>query len=135
MLAAAAPAVAAAQQDTYTDVADGVHKPAIDALAERGLFEGTLCDQDRFCPGEPLKRSTMAVWLIRAVQDQDPPPVSEPRFADVAADEWWAPHAERLAELEITAGDLHSCAIATDNTITCWGLVSPEGVRWVRGDG
>ncbi|MDE0492335.1 MAG: RCC1 domain-containing protein, partial [Acidimicrobiaceae bacterium] len=31
----------------------------------------------------------------------------------------------------VSAGSSHSCAIATDDTITCWGpLLPPEGVRW-----
>ena len=107
---AAAPGAAAqqgpssAQQDPFSDVTGGVHKPAIDALAARGLFEGTLCGDGRFCPTEPIERSTMAVWLIRAVAGADPPPVQVSRFADVTTDQWWAGHIERLAQLEITVG-------------------------------
>ena len=100
---ASAPGVAA-QQDRYSDVTGGVHKPAIDALGGTGLFDGTLCDDGRFCPRDPMKRSTMAVWLIRALTDEDPPPVEDSRFADVPADRWWAGHAELLAQLGITAG-------------------------------
>ena len=101
---AAVPAAAAAQQDVFSDVAEGVHKPAIDILGEMGLFEGTLCDEGMFCPGEPIKRSDMAVWLIRALEDEELPAAGVTRFADVDADQWWAPYVERLAELEITVG-------------------------------
>ena len=93
-----------AQQDPYSDVAGGVHRPAIDALAAQGLFDGTLCGDGRFCPTEPIERSTMAVWLIRALEDADPPQVQDSRFADVSADHRWAGHVERLAQLEITVG-------------------------------
>ena len=90
----------------------GVHKPAIDALAEWSLFDGALCGDGLFCPDEPIKRSTVAVWLIRALQS-GPPAVSDSRFADVDADRWWAPYVERLAELEVTVGcatePLHYC--------------------------
>ena len=103
-LATAAPAPASAQADAFSDVAEGVHKPAIDALAALGLFEGTLCAGGDFCPGEAIKRSTMAVWLIRALEDDEPAASGASRFADVDADDWQAPYIERLAELEITVG-------------------------------
>lgn len=107
MLATAVAAPVAAAQDqpgTYIDVIDGVHKPAIDALAAKGLFEGTLCGDGEFCPTEPIKRSTMAVWLVRALEDTEPPQPQDPRFADVAVEHPWAGHIERLAQLDITAG-------------------------------
>ena len=100
---ASAPGVAA-QQDRYPDVTGGVHKPAIDALGGTGLFDGTLCDDGRFCPRDPIKRSTMAVWLIRALTDEDPPPAQDSRFTDVPAGRWWVGHVELLAQLGITAG-------------------------------
>ena len=96
---------AAAQQDRYPDVTGGVHKPAIDELGGTGMFDGTLCGDGRFCPTDPIERSTMAVWLIRALTDADPPPVQEDsRFADVPADRWWAGHVELLAQIGVTAG-------------------------------
>ena len=56
-----------------------------------------------FCPDEPVTRSTVAVWLLRALEDSAPA-ISASRFADVDADEWWARFTERLAALEIAAG-------------------------------
>ena len=100
----AVPTTAVAQGDGFSDVTEGVHTPAIDALAEKGVFEGTLCGEDMFCPTEPIKRSEMAVWLIRALEDDQLPAAGSTRFADVDADVWWAPYVERLAELEITVG-------------------------------
>ena len=99
-----APATAAAQEGGFNDVAEGVHKPAIDALADRGVFEGTLCGEEMFCPSEPISRSDMAVWLIRALGDDAAPATGTTRFADVDASEWWAPYVERLADLGITSG-------------------------------
>ena len=92
------------QQDRYPDVTSGVHKPAIDALADHGLFDGTLCDEGQFCPNDPIKRSTMAVWLIRTLAQTDPPQVQDSRFADVTGDQWWTGHVERIAQFGITAG-------------------------------
>ena len=99
-----APATAAAQEGGFSDVAEGAHKPAIDALADRGVFEGTLCGREKFCPGEPISRSDMAVWLIRALGDDAVPAAGTTRFVDVDVNEWWAPYVERLADLGITAG-------------------------------
>ena len=107
-MVAAAPA--AAQDDAagsgFSDVTGGVHKPAIDALAAMGVFEGTECGEGMFCPGDEMKRWTMGVWLVRVLDDEEPAGVSESSFADVDADEWWLPHVERLAELEVTKGCL-----------------------------
>ena len=90
----------------FADVTGGVHKPAIDALAERGLFDGTECAEDMFCPGDEMKRWTMAVWLVRVLDEAEPPAATESSFADVDADNRWLPHIERLAELEVTKGCL-----------------------------
>ena len=98
-----APTTAAVRQDASSDDTGGVHKPAIDVLAGEGLFEGTFCGDGMFCPDEPVTRSTVAVWLVRALGD-DPPTVSASRFVDVDAGEWWARFTERLAELGIAAG-------------------------------
>ena len=92
--------------DRFTDVTGGVHKPAIDALAERGLFDGTECAEDMFCPGDEMKRWTMAVWLVRVIDEAEPPAATESSFADVDFESWYLPHIERLAELEVTTGCL-----------------------------
>ena len=96
--------IAQTHRNGFSDVTGGVHKPAVDALAQAGQFDGSLCGEDMFCPNEPIDRSTMAVWLIRALDDSEPPATGESRFADVDAGQWWAPYVERLAELEITGG-------------------------------
>ena len=87
---------------SFEDVV-GVHQAAVDALATMGVFDGTECGQDLFCPDEPISRWTMAVWLVR-ILDEPEPSADSSRFVDVDAAEWWMPYAERLAELEITRG-------------------------------
>ena len=110
VIAGLAPAAAAQEgvdaQEGFTDVTGGVHKPAIDALAELGVFEGTECGQQEFCPGDEMKRWTMGVWLVRVLDEAEPPAVSESSFADVDFEKWWLPHVERLAELRVTKGCL-----------------------------
>ncbi len=92
--------------DGFTDVTGGVHQPAIDALNARGLFDGTECAADMFCPGDEMKRWTMAVWLVRVLTEAEPPAATESTFADVDPGNRWLPHIELLAELEITDGCL-----------------------------
>ena len=104
ILAVAVPSAVVAQQNSFVDVESGSHKRGIDALNELGLFEGTECGEGMFCPSRAIKRSTMAVWLVRALEDGEPTAVSATRFADVDADEWWMPYVERLAELGVTVG-------------------------------
>ena len=118
-LTVAAPGAVLAQQDGFSDVEPGSHKPAIDALDELGLFEGTECGEEQFCPNEPANRSTVAVWIVRALDGADPPPVEESRFADVDDDEWWMPHVERLADLRITVGcRIQPLRFCPDETVT-----------------
>ena len=88
----------------YTDVNDtSVHYSDIKVLADDGTFDGTDCDPGRFCPDEPLKRWTLAVWLVR-ILDGDDPPNERSRFSDVTGSPWWEGHVERLAQLRITLG-------------------------------
>ena len=83
---------------------DGEPFDAMAALAEDGVLAGTACGPGLFCPSDPVPRWLMAVWLVRIIDGGDPEPISVSRFADVDAGQWWAAHAERLAELGVTAG-------------------------------
>ena len=106
-VAAASLATTASAQDRYTDVSsssNSSHKANIEALEEQGVFDGTECGARRFCPNEPAKRWTVAVWIVRVVDGKDPFPVERSRFADVDNDEWWMPYVERLADLGVTVG-------------------------------
>ena len=86
--------------------------------------------EQQFCPDKPADRWTVAVWIVRALDgDSPPPPVAQSRFADVDDDEWWMPYVERLADLRITFGcktqPLNFCPdetvtrAITDYTIEC----------------
>jgi len=77
---------------------------AVAALAEDGVLAGAECGPGLFCPGDPIPRWLAAVWLVRALDGQDPAPISASRFADVDAGQSWAAHVERLAESGITVG-------------------------------
>ena len=103
-LVAAEAAAVTAQASGFSDVADtSVHQPAVEALAGDGVFDGTECGQGLFCPGEPILRWVMAVWLVRVLDGADPAADSS-RFDDVDAAQWWSPYVERLADLGVTQG-------------------------------
>ena len=98
------PIAAAQSGTTFEDVADGAYyaEPVV-ALAGDGVLAGTLCEEG-FCPGEPIDRKTMAVWVVRVLDGADPSAVSQTRFDDVDADSFNAPFIERLHQLGVTRG-------------------------------
>ena len=96
--------VPAGGADGFSDVSSGgTHEPAINALSEMGVFVGTECGDGLFCPGDPIERWVMAVWLIR-VLGGDVTTSRTSRFADVDASEWWSRYAEELADRNVTQG-------------------------------
>ena len=119
-VAAVGLATTAAAQDGFADVSSRSHKANIEALAETGLFEGTECGEQQFCPNDPANRWTVAVWIVRALDGSSPPPpVAQSRFADVDDDEWWMPYVERLADLRITFGcKANPLSFCPDETVT-----------------
>jgi len=89
---------------SFVDTAGSTHAAALAALAERGILDGTECAYYRICPDRAIERWMMAVWLVRAIDGEEPPAVDGTAFADVDEDEWWTPYVERLAALRITEG-------------------------------
>ena len=89
----------------FSDVDEGsVHGSAVGVLAAVGVFGGTECGEGLFCPDEPLRRSVMAVWLVRILDGADTTPVVSGVFSDVDYAEGYAPFADRLSELGVTRG-------------------------------
>ncbi len=89
----------------FSDVdPDGVHAPAVEGLAALGVFVGTECGDGLFCPGDPVQRWVMAVWMVRVLEPDRLPTGEGTRFADVDAPAWYAPYVERLADLGVTKG-------------------------------
>ena len=96
------PGVAAGELSDSSE--GGVHQQSIDDLYDDGIFAGTECAPDQICPGRPIERWVMAVWLVRVLDQAEPDAVSSGRFADVDYGLWWGAHVERLADLGITKG-------------------------------
>ena len=98
----AGPAVA--QSGGFGDVVeDAYYSVPVTALSEMGVFAGTECAQG-FCPNDPIDRKTMAVWMVRVLDGEDPPVVSASMFDDVHSGSFHAPFIERLAQLGVTEG-------------------------------
>ncbi len=86
-------------------------------LAEQGVFAGTLCESG-FCPDDPTDRKTMAVWVVRMLDEQDPAPVTQSRFDDVSSGSFYAPFIERMFELRVTVGCGDGSGFCPDNPVT-----------------
>ena len=89
----------------------------VGAMASAGVFAGTECD-DGFCPGEPIDRSTMAVWMVRVLDGADPEPVTFTRFGDVDASHPHAAFIERLADIGVTRGCGDGTNFCPDREVT-----------------
>ena len=82
---------------------DAYYATPVADLHLASTFRGTLCDAG-FCPGEPIDRKTMAVWIVRVLDGQDPAPVERSRFDDVDPASFHAGFIERMAERGVTGG-------------------------------
>ena len=114
--AAAMPA--AAQTAGFSDVPQDAYyaKPVADLHAQ-GVFDGTLCEAG-FCPRQAIDRKTMAVWTVRVLDGQDPPPITRSRFDDVDPAVFHARFIERMAELGVTSGCGDGTGFCPDRTVT-----------------
>ena len=109
---------AAAHTNGYSDVPEGAYYSVpVAALAARGVFASTECDAG-FCPGASLDRKTMAVWIVRMLDGQDPPAVTQTRFDDVDATGFHAPFIERMVELGVTQGCGDGSGFCPDDLVT-----------------
>ena len=109
---------AAAQTGSFEDVSgDAYFAAPVADLAALGVFAGTECEAG-FCPSDPIDRKTMAVWVVRILDGQDPPPASQTRFDDVNASSFHAAFIERMAELGVTTGCGDRSGYCPDRNVT-----------------
>ena len=117
-LAVSAPAAAQPQTPPFSDTSpDAFYSEAVGALADGGVFDGTECTEGMLCPGEPIDRKTMAVWIVRALDGQDPAETADSRFSDVDADSFHGRFIERVADLGVTAGCGDGTGFCPDATV------------------
>ena len=108
----------AGEAGPYADTPAGAfYAEPVARLSERGVFAGTLCEAG-FCPDEAVDRKTMAVWIVRLLDGADPAAVSVSSFSDVAADSFYAPFVERMAELGVTQGCGDGSRFCPDQHVT-----------------
>ena len=109
---------AAAQTAGFGDVPQTAYYAApVADLDAKGVFNGTLCE-DGFCPWKPIDRKTMAVWIVRVLDGQDPSPITRSRFNDVDPASFHARFIERMAELEVTSGCGDGSGFCPDRTVS-----------------
>ena len=105
-------------QEGFIDVPEGAfYSVPVATLAEQGVFAGTEWGNG-FCPNAPIARKTMAVWIVRVLDDEDPARVSESRFDDVYYWSFHAPFIERMAELGVTSGCGDGSGFCPDDPVT-----------------
>ena len=77
--------------------------PWIEALFALGITGG--CGGNNYCPGNPVRRDQMAVFLMKTkFGSSHVPPLCTGVFADVPCSSPFAPWIEELAALQITSG-------------------------------
>lgn len=54
-----------ADEGPFADIAGSAHAEAINGIAEAGLTRG--CAEDRYCPGDEVRRGEMATFLVRGL--------------------------------------------------------------------
>ena len=76
----------------------------IQELVQRGITAG--CGGGRYCPGSPVTRAQMAVFLLKTFEDAAyvPAACGTPRFTDVPCPDPFARWVEELVRRNVTAG-------------------------------
>jgi hypothetical protein len=91
-------------EELFADVPfDSTLCPWIEELAARGVTSG--CGGGNYCPGAPVTRGQMAVFLLKAFEGGGyTPPACSGVFSDVACPSPFAAWIEELASREVTDG-------------------------------
>jgi len=76
----------------------------IEAIEDAGVTTG--CSSGNYCPGAPMTRDEMALFLLRAKEGGSyvPPACTTPMFADVPCSSSYAPWINELVRRGVTAG-------------------------------
>jgi len=94
------------QEFTDLDEVFDVHRDAVNAFVDDGVFDRLGCEANRLCPDQTITRWRLAVIMIRQLEGTAnlPAVITRSLFSDVDAGLWWAPYVQRLSQLEITRG-------------------------------
>jgi len=106
------------QDARFCDVpVDAYYATPVANLHAGAVLSGTLCEEG-LCPSAPVARKTLAVWMVRVLDGEDPEPVTQSRFDDVDPTGFHARFIERLAELGVTAGCGDGSGFCPDRTVS-----------------
>lgn len=104
--------------DTFVDDDDSMFEADIEWLVAEGITQGCASDPARYCPDAVVRRSEMATFMVRAMDEVGNVPAYQGYFADVAEHEWYTPFVERAYELGLTAGcDVAPLRYCPDGTV------------------
>jgi hypothetical protein len=95
LLSILGPGAALAQPATFSDVPEGHWAfPYVEALAAAGITTG--CGPGIYCPDQAVRRTELAVFLLRVVHGADfvPTALSSPELSDLAESHWAYPWAQ-----------------------------------------
>ena len=103
---------------------EAFYSAALQELSRDGVLTGCASSgepgADGFCGNDPIDRKTLAVWIVRTLDGEDPPAATgEARFGDVGdLPAAWRPFIERLAVLGHTTGCGDGANFCGDRTAT-----------------
>ena len=103
----------AAPAHNFVDVVAGWQQGGVSWMADRGITTGTT--PTTFAPDDTLTRAQLVTFLYRYKNEPDVTINTTSPDCDPTAD------VSPASFKAVNAGGTHSCAIRTDDTITCWG--------------
>ena len=112
-----------AESANFTDTRGSVHEANIDALYASGLTAGCNERPLRYCPRKPVTRAQMATLLNSGLNASTSVgtggttgPTGRPVAGTITNSQ-----GPRSGDTEIKAVRGRSCAVRSDETVTCWG--------------
>jgi hypothetical protein len=90
---------------SFEDVLPGYFaEPSIASLVNAGVTAGCVVSPSLYCPESPVTREQMAVFILKALGETNPPVPATQRFTDVPPSSPFFRFIDRLAALGITGG-------------------------------
>ncbi|MCY4622593.1 MAG: S-layer homology domain-containing protein [bacterium] len=87
--------------NTFVDDDGSTHEENIEIIAALDITVGCDTQNRLYCPSQPVKRSEMAAFLGRALDERGDGMPTVSRFSDVPEGAWYLGYVESLAELGV----------------------------------
>ena len=111
----------------FTDTRGSTHEANIDALFAAGLTIGCRKNPLRYCPNNPVSRAQMATLLNRGLRGGTGGGTGGTTGGGTETGSITVSLGPRSGDAQIAATRGRTCAIRSDETVTCWG--GDEGFR------